>query len=76
MDYTHTGPPENIELSFAQTLAAIETIDRVADRETERATALLDAVHRRMVHYDGPALRVSPADNWLLWWVVVPVAEL
>jgi hypothetical protein len=48
-------------------LDAVETIDRTAGSETERATALLDAVHRRMVHYDGPALRVSPADNWLIW---------
>ena len=38
-----------------------------ADSETGRATALMAVVQRRMAVYDGPALRVSPADNWLIW---------
>jgi hypothetical protein len=66
-DHLYTWRPEEIKLSFAQTLAAVKTIDRAAGSETERVTALMHAVHRRMVDYDGPAMRVSPADNWLIW---------
>jgi len=54
-------------LTFAQTLAAIDAVDRQAASDTERAVVLMNAVEGRMVHYDGPALRIHPADNWLIW---------
>lgn len=66
-DHVYASRVWDNELTFTQTLAVIDAIDRHAGSETERATKLLDAVHRRMVEYDGAALRVSLADNWLIW---------
>ena len=66
-DFIDPARPQDTELTFVQTLAAIDDVDGNAGTETERATALMAAVQRRMAVYDGPALDVSPADNWLIW---------
>jgi hypothetical protein len=66
-DYVDASRPGDTELTFAQTLAAIDDVDGNSGSETERAIALMDVVQRRMAVYAGPALRVSPADNWLIW---------
>lgn len=66
-DFVDPARPRDTELTFVQTLAAIDGVDGNAGTETGRATALMAAVQRRMAVYDGPALDVSPADNWLIW---------